>query len=72
MFFFSGRRKEKKHKEKENHRRKKYAEKEGAYLQAPVLPSHFWLLILPSCFCPFVSSTFSWHLLLFKQKKKKP
>jgi hypothetical protein len=54
--------KEKKH----THKRR-----EGDFLQAPVLPSHFWLLLLPSHFCPFVSNTFFWHLLLLKQKKKK-
>jgi hypothetical protein len=32
---------------------------EGAYLQALTLPFHFWLPLLASCFCPFVSSTFS-------------
>jgi hypothetical protein len=26
---------------------------------------------LPSHFCPFVSNPFSWHLFIFKQKKKK-
>jgi len=33
--------------------------REGAYFQALVLPSHFWLLFLVSCFCPFVSNTFT-------------
>jgi len=33
--------------------------KEGAYLQALVLPFHFWLWLLASYFCLFVSSTFS-------------
>jgi hypothetical protein len=45
--------------------------KEGDYIQAPTMPSHFWLLLLPSYFYPFVSSVFSWHLLLLKQKKRK-
>jgi len=33
--------------------------REGAYFQALILPSHFWLLLLASCFYPFVSSTFT-------------
>jgi hypothetical protein len=44
--------------------------KEGAYLQALALPYHFWFLFLPSHFCTSVSSAFSWHLFIFKQKKK--
>ncbi len=36
--------------------------REGAFLQAFILPSHF---------CPFVSNAFSWHLLLLKHKKIK-
>jgi hypothetical protein len=40
--------------------------REGTYPQAPTLPSHFWLLLLPFCFYPFVSSAFSWHFFLFK------
>ncbi len=89
--------------------------KEGAFLQTPALPFHFWLPLLPpilpfcfkcfllasfssqeeekekkcrerrelsfqflfypftfgSCFCPFVSNTFSKHLFLLEQKKRK-
>jgi len=45
--------------------------REGAYLKTLALPSHFWLLLLPSCFCPCVSSAFYWHFPLIKQKKKK-
>ncbi len=45
--------------------------REGVHLQAPVLPSHFWLLLLPFYFYLFVSSIFSWHFLLLKQKKRK-
>jgi hypothetical protein len=45
--------------------------REGAYFQALALPSHFWFLLLPSRFCTFVSSAFSWHLILLKQKKRK-
>jgi len=44
--------------------------KERTYLQGLALPSHFWLPLLPSYFCPFVSSAFSWHLLLLKRKQK--
>jgi len=57
--FFSSRRKEKKHKEKKTIEKKKNQRREGAYLQAPILPSHVWLLLLPSYFCPFVSNVFS-------------
>ncbi len=45
---------EKKHKEK-----KICKKREGAYLQALVLPFHFWLSFLPSHFCTFISSAFS-------------
>jgi len=60
-----------KQRKEKNTKKKKCRERERAYLQAPALPSHFWLLLLPSFFCPFVSNTFYWHLLLLKQKKKK-
>jgi hypothetical protein len=113
-----------KHKTNKTHKKttkKKTKRREGAYFQAPTLPFHFWLSLLPFCFkrfllassssqarkinkqrkknhreekkckkrrklsfklllCPFtfgsrfypfVSNTFSWHLLLLKQKKKK-
>ncbi len=33
--------------------------REGAYLQALTLPSHFWLSLVASYFCPFVSNAFS-------------
>jgi hypothetical protein len=58
--------KKEKHKEKKIIEKKKMQRREGAYLQAPFLP-----FIFGSCSCLFVSSTFSWHFLLFKQKKKK-
>jgi hypothetical protein len=32
--------------------------KEGAYFQALALPFHFWLLLLASWVCHFISSTF--------------
>jgi hypothetical protein len=41
IFFFLSRRKEKKHKERKPKRRKNIQRKEGAYLQALTLPSHF-------------------------------
>jgi hypothetical protein len=45
---------------KKNHKEKKKCKKrEGAYLQALVLPFHFWLSFLPSHFCTFISSAFS-------------
>jgi hypothetical protein len=45
--------------------------KERASLQAPTLPFHFWLPLLPSHFCPSISNAFSWHLLVLKHKKEK-
>jgi Na+/H+ antiporter NhaD/arsenite permease-like protein len=45
--------------------------KEGAYLQVLTLPFHFWLLLLASYFCPFVSSTFSLASSSFQAKEKK-
>jgi hypothetical protein len=62
IFFFSNKKKKHTH----TQRRKNMQIKEGAYLQAPILPSHFWLPLLPFRFCTFVSSVFSWDLLLFK------
>ncbi len=44
--------------------------RKGAYLQAFALPSHFWFLFLPSCFCLFVSSVFSLASSSFQVKKK--
>jgi hypothetical protein len=35
---------------------KKTNKREGAYLQAPALPFHFWLPLLPSRFCTSISS----------------
>jgi len=37
---------------------KKTKGKEGAHLQAPALPSHFWFMLLPFRFYPSVSSAF--------------
>jgi hypothetical protein len=43
----------------QENKKEKTKRKEGAYLQAPVLPSHFWFLLLPSHFYPFVLNGFS-------------
>jgi len=73
--FFSSRRKEKKHKEKKNHRGKKNQRREGAYLQAPILPSHVWLLLLPSCFClpafALLFQMFFPSIFFFSNRRKK-
>jgi hypothetical protein len=45
--------------------------KEGAYFQALVLPSHFWLLFLASHFCLFVSSAFFLVSFSFQAEEKK-
>jgi len=45
--------------------------REGAFFQALVLPSHFWLPLLASYFCPFVSSTFSLESSSEAEEKKK-
>jgi hypothetical protein len=54
-----------KHKEDKTHKKrtkKKTKRREGASLQIPALPFHFWLLLLP----------FYFKCFLFKHKKKKP
>jgi len=72
IFFFSSRRKKKQHKEKKTHRKYlKIQRRDGAFFKTFTLHSHFWLSLLPSHFCPFVSNIFSRHLLLLKQKKRK-
>jgi hypothetical protein len=58
-------------KRKENHREEKNAEKGRSFPLNSALAFHFWFPLLPFCFCPFVSNTFSWHLLFLKQKKRK-
>jgi hypothetical protein len=45
--------------------KKKTKRREGAYLQAPALPSHFWFLLLPFYFKCFLLAYFS-----FQVKKK--
>ncbi len=44
--------------------------REGTLLQAPTLPFHFWLPLLPSHFCTSVSNIFFQHLFLLKQNKR--
>ncbi len=44
---------------------------EGVYLQALTLPSHFWLPLLASLFCPFISSAFSLASSYSQAKEKK-
>ncbi len=66
IFFFSSTRKKKRKKKKTINQKKKMQRREGAFLQAPTLPFHFWLPFLPSHFWPFVLNVFSWHLFLFK------
>jgi len=45
--------------------------REGAYLQAFVLPFHFWLPLLASCFYTFVSSILSLASSFSQAKEKK-
>jgi hypothetical protein len=52
----------KKKQRKKNHRE----EKEGVFLQAFALFSHFLLLLLPFHFYPSISNAFSWHLFFLK------
>jgi hypothetical protein len=63
--------KEKKNTQKEKktiEKKKKCRDKRELYLQAPDLPSHFWLLLLPFCFKRFLLTSSSSQT---KQKKKK-
>ncbi len=48
--------------------RKKTKRREGAYFQAPVLPFHFWLSLLPFCFKRFFLASSSSQA---EEKKKK-
>jgi hypothetical protein len=48
IFFFFSNTKKKKHARKQQ---KETNRKERTYFQAPILPSHFWLPLLSSCFC---------------------
>ncbi len=47
-----------KHKEDKTHNTKT-KRREGAYLQAPAMPSHFWFLLLPFYFKRFLLTSFS-------------
>jgi flagellar biosynthesis protein FlhB len=72
IFFFSSKSKEKKNKkEKPIEKKTKMQRKEGAYLQALALPSHFWVSLLASCFCLFVSSAFSLAFFFSQAKENK-
>jgi len=51
----------------QKNKNKKPREWEGAYLQAFVMPFHFWLSHLPFCFKCFFLTSFS-----SQEKKKKP
>jgi hypothetical protein len=55
--FFKGEKKKKKEGKKKTIEKEKNAEKGRSF--SPVLPSHFWLPLLPSRFCPSISNTFS-------------
>jgi hypothetical protein len=61
--FSHAKEKRKKTKKKKTIEKKKMQRKEKAFLQVPVMPSHFWLSLLPSHLCPSISNVFSWHLL---------
>jgi hypothetical protein len=59
-----------KHKEDKTHKKiTKRKRREGSYLQAPTLPSHFWLSLLPFCFKCFLLAS---SCPQAKKKKKKP
>ncbi len=45
--------------------------REGAFLQTPGLPSHFWLLLLPFCFKHFLLASSSFQAKKRKNKEKK-
>jgi hypothetical protein len=51
--------------------KKKYEKKKGNLPLNSRSTLSLWLSLLPSCFCTFVSSVFSRHVLLLKQKKRK-
>jgi len=61
-----------KHKEDKTHKKqpkkKKTKRREGAYLQAPALPFHFWFLLLSICFKRFLLASSSSQV---KEKKRK-
>jgi hypothetical protein len=51
--------------------KKKTKRREGVFLQALVLPSHFWLLLLPFCFKHFLLASSSSQIEEKKRKTKK-
>jgi len=69
IFFFLNRRK--KNKEKKTIEKKKMQKREGIHLQALTLPFHFWLPLLPSCFCLFASNTFSFAFFFSQAEGEK-
>jgi hypothetical protein len=58
LAFSSSQAKKKKTQRKRKPYKKKMQRKEGAYFQTLALPFHFWLLLLASWVCHFISSTF--------------
>jgi len=67
IFFFSNKRKTKRTKKNKTIKKKQMQKKDGAFLQVPVRPSHFWLLLLPFCFKRFFETSFSSQA---KEKKR--
>jgi hypothetical protein len=62
-----------KHKEDKTHKKittKKTKRREGAYLQAPTPPSHFWLSLLPFCFKQFLLASSSSSQAKKKKRNK--
>jgi hypothetical protein len=70
IFFFSNKRKQKE-KEKKKHKKIKCKERRELTFKLSLLPSHFWLPLLASYFCPFVLSTFSFASFSFQVEEKK-
>jgi hypothetical protein len=59
-FFFQTKEEKKTQGKKKSHKEeKKCKEGEELTFKLPFCPFHFWLLLLSSCFCTFVSSVFS-------------
>ncbi len=61
--------KHKKRKKKKNHREEKMQTNERTYLQALTLSFHFYLSLLPSCFC-FLFQTFFPNIFFFSSRRK--
>ncbi len=62
-----------KHKTHKTHKKttRKNHEKGGSLPSTPVLPSHFWLLLLPFCYKRFLLTFFSFQTNRRKEKKRK-